>query len=179
MRDQINSSEPPVINLNEVMTGVALDVQRDFCQSTITLDFRVDHGLGFVRAYPNQVREVIVELVKNAVEAMQSGGTLTIAAERKKVSTGRVLSHGILIQGTYVSVSVTDTGCGMAENVKRHLFQPFFTTKANRSGPGGLALIFGIAAANNWQIDVQSQAGHGTQIVVFLPSVPTCSSRSQ
>jgi signal transduction histidine kinase len=111
-----------------------------------------------VEADPSQIHQVLVNLVVNAVQAMPSGGRLT-------VRTGRRGAEALLV--------VEDTGCGMTEEVRRRIFTPFFTTKDVGQGTGlGLAVVHGIVRAHGGSIQVDSRPGEGSRFEVRLPVSP-------
>jgi len=123
-----------------------------------------------VVADPAQVEQVIMNLALNARDAMPRGG-------RMVTHTGEVLVgpegvHGApgIMPGPYVTLSVTDTGCGMDATVLARLFEPFFTTKPPGQGTGlGLATVYGIARQSGGHITVHSEPGRGSTFTVYLP----------
>jgi PAS domain S-box-containing protein len=124
-----------------------------------------------VEADPNQIDQVLINLVVNARDAMPEGGKLTI-------STGRVLLDEKFCRtaldvepGEFVTVRVTDTGCGMSQDLLGRIFEPFFTTKELGKGTGlGLATVYGIVKQNRGAIRISSQPEEGTTADVYLPS---------
>jgi signal transduction histidine kinase len=107
-----------------------------------------------------------MNLAANARDAMPQGGRLTF----RTANVERRAQPGGLQSGTYVRLSVTDTGCGMDEAVKRRLFEPFFTTKAVGKGTGlGLATVIGIVTQSGGSIEVQSEPGRGATFHIDLP----------
>ena len=112
---------------------------------------RVDRGL---------IEQVVVNLAVNARDAMPDGGRLTLRAAPADAGDA----------DRFVALTVSDTGCGMSEEVRRHLFEPFFTTKAAGKGTGlGLATCYGIVQQSGGRIEVESAVGEGTTVRVFLP----------
>ncbi len=110
---------------------------------------------------PAQIEQALLALCINAVEAMPSGGTLTI----------RTAPSG----AGGVEVAVEDNGVGMDDEVRAHIFEPFFTTKGEGEGKGlglGLAVVYGIVQRHNGTIDVASAPGNGTRFTVVLPAAP-------
>jgi two-component system NtrC family sensor kinase len=108
-----------------------------------------------VRCYPQQVSQVLINLLINAVQAIETKGTITIR---------------IYTRDDHAFVEVQDTGCGMSEEIQRHLFEPFFTTKEVGKGIGlGLSISYGIVKKHNGDITVKSQVGQGTTMTVRLP----------
>src|SRR5258707_3124022 len=116
-----------------------------------------------------------MNLCTNALQAMEHGGVLTVALEKVAVPERRLLSHGTLLPGPYVRLSVSDTGSGIPPAVLGRLFDPFFTTKGVGDGTGlGLSLVHGIVADFGGAIAVDTPAGAGTSFTVSLTgSCPT------
>lgn len=109
----------------------------------------------FVKGIASEIREVAVNLMKNACDAMPNGGTLTVKCYRRN-------GEAVL--------EVTDTGTGMDDDTKARIFEPFFTTKGAGLGTGlGLAITWGIVAHHQGRINVRSEPGKGTTFTVHLP----------
>jgi two-component system, cell cycle sensor histidine kinase and response regulator CckA len=122
-----------------------------------------------VRADPVQIEQVIVNLVINARDAMERGGLLTI--ETREVMLTR-FRNPTCIPGRHVMLAVTDTGCGMTDEVKARAFEPFFTTKEPGKGTGlGLATVYGIVRQSGGDVAVHSEPGVGSSFKVYLPAV--------
>jgi CheY-like chemotaxis protein/two-component sensor histidine kinase len=118
-----------------------------------------------------QFHQVVMNLCTNAIHAMGRGGVLTVVLERAAIGERRLLSHGTLSVGTYVRLSVGDTGSGIPSAVLERMFDPFFTTKRIGDGTGlGLALVHGIVADFGGAIDVGTQVGVGTIFTIWLPA---------
>ncbi|HVM63038.1 MAG TPA: ATP-binding protein [Verrucomicrobiae bacterium] len=107
-----------------------------------------------VRGSDSDLRESLINLLLNAVDAMPQGGTLTVATRAEEPS---------------VAIEVRDTGRGMTEEVRQRCFEPFFTTKGERGTGLGLAIVYGIIQRHGGSIDVQSEPGKGTTFVIRLP----------
>jgi signal transduction histidine kinase len=100
---------------------------------------------------------------------MPEGGTITVGMGNHTLDEGSANQHD-LPPGDYISLSVKDTGTGMAPEVLAHVFEPFFTTKPTGRGTGlGLSMIYGFAKQSNGQIQVHSEVGKGTMICLYLP----------
>jgi signal transduction histidine kinase len=132
---------------------------------------RDDHGIEVVRllekdlpdvtADPSQIRQVLVNLLVNALQAMPGGGRLEVETRSE---------DGCVV------VTITDTGVGMSEDVRKKLFSPFFTTKDVGEGTGlGLAVVSGIVNSHGGTIHVESQIGRGSRFEVSLPRTPPSS----
>jgi CheY-like chemotaxis protein len=114
-------------------------------------------SLGMVRADPDQMNQILLNLTANARDAMPNGGKLTIAT--------RDVEESVLLE-------VTDTGVGIAEDAQSHIFEPFFTTKEKGRGTGlGLATVYGIVRQSEGRIEVQSAPGEGTTFSIYLPRI--------
>jgi CheY-like chemotaxis protein/anti-sigma regulatory factor (Ser/Thr protein kinase) len=109
-----------------------------------------------------EVREALVNLVLNAVDAMPNGGTLTL---RTKLLPAPHLGAN----AGYVEVSVADTGVGMNDEVRRRCMEPFFTTKGDRGSGLGLASVYGVVRRHGAEIDIRSVQGRGTTISLIFP----------
>jgi CheY-like chemotaxis protein len=136
------------------------------------IELRIASGqnLWAVKADPNQLQQVIMNLVVNARDAMPQGGTLWIETANAEVDAAMVLAHPWMTPGSYVQLSVRDSGTGMDENVRAHLFEPFFTTKPVGKGTGlGLATVYGIVKQSGGHVLVDSAPGAGSTFRIYLP----------
>ena len=163
--------EPKVLSVNAVV-GNLESMLRRLIGEDIQFVIRPDPHDGHVKADPGQLEQVIMNLVVNARDAMSNGGLLAI--ETSQAELRRTPMHHLqpLPPGSYVKITVTDTGCGMDSHILSHLFEPFFTTKGEHKGTGlGLSTVFGIVTKSGGAIDVWSQVGHGTTFDVYLPRI--------
>jgi CheY-like chemotaxis protein len=116
---------------------------------------------------PHQLENAIVNLAVNARDAMEGEGLMRIATENVHLAANEV---GDVRAGDYVKISVTDTGCGMTQEVVDRAFEPFFTTKPVGKGTGlGLSQIFGFAHQSGGEVGIESQLGRGTTVSIYLP----------
>jgi two-component system, cell cycle sensor histidine kinase and response regulator CckA len=129
-------------------------------------------GLGMVKADPNQLDQVLLNLVINARDAMPQGGTVTIATSNAELDEKAVLMHPEMTPGRYVLLTVSDTGTGIAPDVMARIFEPFFTTKEFGKGSGmGLPMVQGIVKQSGGYILVETAAGKGSVFKIYLPRV--------
>jgi two-component system cell cycle sensor histidine kinase/response regulator CckA len=116
----------------------------------------------------------LMNLIVNARDAMAEGGMLAIEVSRVELARTPLYHAEPLTPGTYVRLSVSDTGCGMDRQTQSHIFEPFFTTKEEGKGSGlGLSTVFGIVTQCGGGIDVTSRIGHGTRFDIYFPVVQT------
>jgi signal transduction histidine kinase/ActR/RegA family two-component response regulator len=126
-----------------------------------------------VLGYAPELREVVTNLILNAVDAMPTGGRLSLAAEVMKAaeSASQPSLPGVELPSE-VELQVTDTGIGMSEEVRQRVFDPFFTTKGGRGTGLGLSLVYGIMERHGGRIDVWSTPGRGTSFMLRFRTAP-------
>lgn len=161
-----NPAHATVLDLNAALAGLAPIVEGTLGE-TIEIEWRYAALPVTVTIGQAHVAQVVLNLALNAREAMPSGGRLVVSTERLTVPAG---SDALAGAGHWVALRVTDTGHGMAEDVRRLAFEPFFTTKLPGQGTGlGLSICRGIAEQAGGHILVDSEPGRGTTMHFVLP----------
>jgi two-component system, cell cycle sensor histidine kinase and response regulator CckA len=186
------AAEPRPIKINEIVASTENLLRRligEQVELVIIRDSTLDTAAGLVLADPAQLRQILLNLVLNARDAMPQGGKITLStrtAEFPRESPDEVVREVSknAICGTMpgsirraVSLTVADNGCGMNEETRARLFEPFFTTKKPGEGTGlGLATVQRIVSESGGLIEVRSDMGRGTRIEVFLPAIESAPS---
>ncbi len=118
----------------------------------------------------SQLLNALLNLAINARDAMPRGGQLTVEITHARLDADYAQTYPDIRTGRYVLITVTDTGSGMSEEVRRRAFEPFFTTKPTGAGTGlGLSMVYGFVKQSGGNIQLYSEAGRGTSVRVFLP----------
>ncbi len=161
--------EPQVLDINKAIREMQRMLKRIIGED-IALKTKLQDGIGSVKIDPGQLEQIIINLVVNSRDAMQDGGDLIIETSSHVLDDGYCRIHADVHPGPYVRLSVSDTGSGMSDEVKEHLFEPFFTTKTPGKGTGlGLATVYGSVKQNKGLIDIVSEPGLGTSVMIYLP----------
>jgi len=161
--------EPAALDLNQVVSRVD-EMLRRLIGQDIDLELQLHPRLKRVTADTGLIEQMIMNLAVNARDAMPRGGRLVIATAEIEVKPGDAVRD--LQPGSYVSLTVTDSGIGMDERTQEHLFEPFFTTKEPGRGTGlGLSMVYGIVKESNGAIRFHSEPGRGTTFTIFLPAM--------
>ncbi|BDL41881.1 PAS domain-containing sensor histidine kinase [Methylorubrum sp. GM97] len=163
------SLKPEVFDANESVRALG-DMMGTLTGSRIRIETRLSDRTCFLNADPSQFDTALVNMAVNARDAMDGEGTLTIAV-RTAERMPAVRAHPSVV-GSFVAVSVIDTGIGIPSDRIAHIFEPFFTTKEVGQGTGlGLSQVFGFAKQSGGEVTVESVVGEGTTFTLYLPRV--------
>jgi two-component system cell cycle sensor histidine kinase/response regulator CckA len=168
---------PSVLNMNAVVNNVGKMLLR-MVGEDIALKFVPGVQLGAIRADLRQVEQVLMNLAINSRDAMPKGGTILIATSNVDLDEGYSLLHPEVSAGSYVMLSVSDTGCGMDAKTMDRVFEPFFTTKGPGEGTGlGLSMVHTIVKQGGGHVLVESEPGKGATFKLYFPRInePTMS----
>jgi two-component system, cell cycle sensor histidine kinase and response regulator CckA len=146
-------------------------VARQTFPKSIAISLNLAHEeLWMVSVDATQIHQVLMNLFVNARDAMPDGGEITATAENIIIDANYTKLHLQPPVGSYLKISVSDTGIGMSDELLDRIFDPFFTTKETGTGLG-LSTVLGIIKAHGGAIDVQSQVGRGTCFNIYLPAI--------
>jgi PAS domain S-box-containing protein len=166
-RKQIINPRP--VKINEIVINVENMLQRIIGED-INLQTVLSEQDTTVVADAGQIEQILTNLATNARDAMPAGGALTIEAGVTEMDEQFIKAHGYGMPGSYVLLTVSDTGGGMDENTQKQIFEPFFTTKDVGKGTGlGLSTVYGIVKQHNGFINCYSEPGEGTTFKIYLP----------
>jgi len=161
--------QPRVLALREAI-GELGQLLRRLVGDTIDVQMEYGADLWPVHADEAQLSNAIINLVVNARDAMDKGGTVTIRSQNESVVSAAAFGTAVMPAGDYVRIEVADTGIGIAPEHLGKIFDPFFTTKPVGQGTGlGLATVYGIVKQTGGFIDVKSEVGQGTTFQIYLP----------
>ena len=161
LRNMLSFSKPEEearrkVNINELIEGILLMMEKQMKEANIRVETYFEEDLPEILASTNQMRQVFLNMFKNAKEAMPKGGTLTVRTER---------------QENKISFHIQDTGMGITEEIRNKIFEAFFTTKQKVKGVGlGLSVCYGIIKDHGGEIKVESEVGKGTTFTISLPT---------
>ncbi|MGE0040166.1 MAG: PAS domain S-box protein [Vicinamibacterales bacterium] len=160
------------VDLNQTIAELGKMLQR-LVGEDLHLALELTAARAVVQVDPTQIEQVLMNLAVNARDAMPRGGTLRI--ETARVTAADAATRGTsrsLPPGTYVRLTVEDTGTGMSPDVQARIFEPFFTTKPTGAGTGlGLSTVHGIVTQSGGVVAVDSAPGAGTRFTIYLPAL--------
>jgi signal transduction histidine kinase len=158
-----------VIDLNEVVEDLRGMMNR-LIGEDLQLETFLDAGLWRTRMDPSQVEQIVVNLLVNAREASPRGGKVTIETSNVDLDPEYLRANPTVAAGEYVLLAFSDSGTGIAPEIRDRIFEPFFTTKEGTDARGlGLATVYGIVKQNGGHVAVYSEVGQGTTFRIYLP----------
>ncbi|MGQ3283850.1 PAS domain S-box protein [Bosea sp. (in: a-proteobacteria)] len=148
------------------------DLLRRALGETIELRMIVSGSPGPALVDASQLQNALLNLALNARDAMPRGGRLTVEISAAKLDSDYASMYPEVRTGSYVLISITDTGVGMSSEVRKRAFEPFFTTKGVGAGTGlGLSMVYGFTKQSGGHVQLYSEVGQGTSVRLFLPVV--------
>ena len=165
-----NVMQPALVDLREIVISISKMLQR-LLGETVELQFLPPSKIPLVQGDAGMLEQVLVNLAVNARDAMAKGGTVSISLSLAEIDQAYVQTHPEARSGSFVSLSVADTGCGIDPATMSRIFEPFFTTKEIGKGTGlGLATVYGIVKQHEGWAEVVSELGKGTTFTIFFPA---------
>jgi len=160
--------QPRILNLNSIITDLEKMLRR-LIKEDIEFETRLDPDVWSIKVDCGQIEQVIANLTVNASDAMPEGGKLTIETSNVELKKPYQSLEIEISPGSYVVLSVKDTGYGMTKELISQIFDPFFTTKPEGEGTGlGLSTVFGVVKQSDGYITVDTELGNGTTFKVFF-----------
>lgn len=168
-----HSQEDAIALIPQPVVKEVVKLLRSSIPSTITIKQHIDENCGLIKVVPTQLHQVLMNLCTNAFQAMEEqGGVLDISLEKVELTKQDLASNGLMVPGSYVRLSVLDSGSGIDPLVQEKIFDPYFTTKGIGDGTGmGLAMVHGIVKSHGGMIRLESRLGEGTVFHVFFPEL--------
>jgi len=164
------SGEQRLVQVKHLLRDIASVITGTFPKSIKLEDF-IPNDLWPIRANATQIHQVVLNLCVNARDAMPNGGVLRLRAENRQLDTAGAAAIDGARAGAFIVLHVEDTGTGIAPEVLRQMWQPFFTTKETGKGTGlGLSTVRGIVETHHGFVEVKSETGRGSTFRVFLPA---------
>jgi len=161
--------QPEILDLTPLVRNLDKMLRRIIGED-ITLELVLAENVGRVLVDPGQIEQVILNLSVNARDAMPQGGKLLIETADAELDETYAAMHPGTLPGKYVLLAVTDTGCGISEEIVDKIFDPFFSTKDKGKGTGlGLSTVYGIVKQSGGNICVCSEPGKGATFKIYLP----------
>jgi PAS domain S-box-containing protein len=162
--------ELKVVDVNAIVADMER-LLRPLIGENIDLTTKLASNVGHTRADAGQLEQVIMNLVVNAKDAMPTGGRILIQTSEEELDAVR-REHSLIQPGSYILLSVSDTGTGMDKETQSRIFEPFFTTKEKGKGTGlGLSTVYGIVKQSGGYIFAHSELGSGSTFRIYLPKV--------
>jgi len=171
-----------VVNLNDTITDYLRSPEYETLKRThpgLKLEVRLEPDPLSITGSPVQLAKTVMNLVSNAAESLVHSGTVSISSENRYIDKP-ISGYDDIEEGDYVTLTVSDTGIGIAATDIERIFEPFYTKKAmGRSGTGlGMAVVWGTVKDHKGYIDVQSTEGQGTRFFIYLPASRQPSART-
>lgn len=164
-------TRPRVINLNHLITERE-NILRRVVGDSIVLTTKLDEHLGNVLADPAQIEQVLLNLVVNGRDAIETTGTLCVETANVEPNEALAEKYDLVLDKPHIVITVSDSGCGIDDETQERMFEPFFTTKEKGKGTGlGLSTVHGIVKQSGGHIRVESKPGQGTVFRIYLPQI--------
>ena len=161
--------ESELVDLNDLVRATEQELSA-LAGDHIAMATALDPRFSPITADPRELKQVLLNLVLNARDAMPDGGKITIETANVVLDETYSADHRLMPQGHYALLAITDTGTGMDTEARAHLFEPYFTTRDRGARSGlGLATVYGVVKRSGGFVWVYSEPGLGTSVKIYLP----------
>ena len=159
-----------LVNPNLLLNEISKVVNHTFPKA-ITFKSNIEDNLYNILGNGTEIYQILLNLCVNAKESIEKSGKIILSGKNITIDKENSTFHPLLLTGNYVWLSVSDTGSGISEENLLRIFDPYFSTKLEKSGSGlGLYVTYGIIKAHNGEVEVSSRVGEGTTFDVFIPA---------
>jgi PAS domain S-box-containing protein len=156
----------------QVIIKETMKLLRSTTPTTVSIILSISEDCGMIKADPTGLHQILINLFTNAVHAIEEKGEVTVSLQEVNLTTLSLAFKPELSPGTYVRLSISDSGTGMDQGTLDRIFDPFFTTKEVGKGTGmGLSVVYGIVESHGGLIDVKSDLGRGSTFNIYFPKI--------
>ncbi|HBD94059.1 MAG: hypothetical protein A2015_03590 [Spirochaetes bacterium GWF1_31_7] len=160
---------PVLLDINQAITNILCMLKR-LIRENIELIWTPLPDASYITIDPSQIDQILINLVVNAQDAIKKNGSITITTSLMQFTKEQACLNTECIEGTFIMISVSDTGSGIKSDIIKKIFDPFFTTKEPGKGTGlGLSTVYGIVKQNNGFINVETTTNQGTTFKIYIP----------
>lgn len=171
--------EPKIVSPNGMIENMQKMLRR-LVGEDIVVTTSLEDNIGTIKIDPVQFEQIIINISANARDAMPNGGHLTISTKRIDLDNKVTSTFFNGKSGSYILISVSDSGCGMTDEIKQHVFEPFYSTKPHGKGTGlGLATVYGAVKQNDGLLNLYSEVGKGTTFNIYFPRLESSPATAQ
>ena len=166
---RIDESDAEPVNLT-LLIKEHIDLLKDIAKGQVSIEFDLQDGLRWVNIDPHHLLDTLINLCVNANDAMPEGGKIQVSVNNVDLNAEQVFATE-LVPGEHVCLTIADSGLGMDEQTKQHIFQPFYTTKGKKGSGLGLSLAYNFVKSCRGYISVNSQLGQGSCFNIYFPVI--------
>ncbi|WP_159104321.1 ATP-binding protein [Sneathiella glossodoripedis] len=163
------NSDTKQVNSNQMIRELKVLIAKS-ATASVQFETHLTPKIWPVKVDPGELEDALINLCLNSKDAMPDGGRLSIWTENTSIGASYARLQPDIVAGDYVAITVEDTGHGLSNEVKEHMFEPFYTTKKDSGGSGlGLSMVFGFIKRVKGHIKVKSRPGEGCSFTLFIP----------
>lgn len=164
-----DGADVQVIDVNPLLNELE-NMIRDTFEPGVSLEFSYQDHAPLVKLDPHQLHRSVLNLLVNARDALDGKGEIKVRVSTHELEVNVSVANRRLLPGRYVCISISDSGCGISDEIREKIFTPFFTTKPKEKGTGlGLSSVFGIVSRAGGFVDLETKVGEGSTFHIYLP----------